>query len=41
MVNQNTIEKRCGDDGSEKAGEEEDTTDEASGHIRIPVWSLY
>jgi hypothetical protein len=41
MVNQNTVEQRCGDDSSEKAGEEEDTTYEASSYIRIPVRSLF
>ena len=40
MVKQDTIEQRCRDESSEKAGEEEDTTHEASSHIRIPVWSL-
>ena len=41
MVNQHTVEQRCGDESGDKAGEEEDTADQAGSHIRIPVWSLF
>ena len=40
MVNQDTIEQRCGDESSEKTGEEEGSTQDARSHIGIPVWSL-